>query len=108
MKLKKKDKRTDRDRCQEGHTYRENKKEGRKERERERPRGQRMGDTIRGESWEESLVLEQPIRLLDASTERGTDQLQMLLPFTKTCGGWWRGPAPGCCADQQSQLAFQP
>ena len=90
-------------------TYIQREQEGRNERERERPRGQRMGDTeIRGESWEESLVLEQPIRLPDASTERGTDQLQMLLPFMKTCGGWWRRPAPGCCADQQSQLAFQP
>lgn len=38
-------------------------------------------------------MLEQPIRLPDASTERGTDQLQMLLPFTKRCGGWWRRPA---------------
>ena len=35
MKLKKKDKRADRDRCQDGHTYRGNKKEGRGERERE-------------------------------------------------------------------------
>lgn len=65
-------------------------------------RGQRMEKSRIRKAWELARdkpnawyqsAGERPIRLPDASTERGTDQLQMLLPLLKPGGGGQKGPA---------------
>lgn len=47
------------------------------------------------------------IRLPDARAETGTDQLQMLLPFVRKCGGMVER-ASCLCEGGHSQLASQP